>query len=302
MIRAVAVCGLIASALAVVQHVASPRLLYGIWRPVNGNASPYGPFVNRNDLAAWLIMAIPLVFGYLAARLKMRQGRRGLNLDAMFDRTSVIGGAALWMMAGGVMVSLSRSGMTAGLASALAVVLLSRSRIRARGRVWLLALIAATVLGGAAYANTGALMNRAGETLTAGVGGRKEIWALSLAMARDFPMTGVGIGGYGRAMSVYQPAHLFSFNHAHNEYLQIAVEGGIGLVLLTGLAIAGGAAAIRRRLREDGPQAFWIRVGAVSGLLAVGVQSVWETGLRMPANAVLFAVIAAIAVARTKKL
>jgi hypothetical protein len=30
-------------------------------------------------------------------------------------------------------------------------------------------------------------------------------------------------------------------------------------------------------------------------MLAVAVQSVWDTGLRMPANAVLFALLAAIA-------
>ena len=29
---------------------------------------PYGPFVNRNHFATWMIMACPLVFGYLLAR------------------------------------------------------------------------------------------------------------------------------------------------------------------------------------------------------------------------------------------
>ena len=36
-------------------------------------------------------------------------------------------------------------------------------------------------------------------------------------------------------------------------------------------------------------------MGAASGLLAAGVQSAWETGLRMTANAALFALLAAIA-------
>jgi hypothetical protein len=38
-----------------------------------------------------------------------------------------------------------------------------------------------------------------------------------------------------------------------------------------------------------------VRAGAVGGLIAVAVQSLWETGLRVPANALLFAVLAAIA-------
>ena len=44
---------------------------------------------------------------------------------------------------------------------------------------------------------------------------------------------------------------------------------------------------------------FWMRAGAVSGLAAVAVQSVWEVGLRMPANAVLFAIVAAVATYET---
>jgi hypothetical protein len=38
----------------------------------------------------------------------------------------------------------------------------------------------------------------------------------------------------------------------------------------------------------------WIRAGAATGLLAAAVQSLWDTGLRMPANAALAAVLAAI--------
>jgi len=41
-----------------------------------------------------------------------------------------------------------------------------------------------------------------------------------------------------------------------------------------------------------------VRAGAGAGILAVLVQSFWETGLRMPANAMLCAVLAAVAVHR----
>jgi hypothetical protein len=39
---------------------------------------------------------------------------------------------------------------------------------------------------------------------------------------------------------------------------------------------------------------FWLRAGAASGLCGVAVQSLLETGLRTPANAVLAVVLAAI--------
>jgi ABC-type Fe3+-siderophore transport system permease subunit len=52
----------------------------------------------------------------------------------------------------------------------------------------------------------------------------------------------------------------------------------------------------RRRLAEDTSSIVLVRAGAGAGIVAVMVQSIWETGLRMPANAMLCAIVAAIAV------
>jgi len=60
-------------------------------------------------------------------------------------------------------------------------------------------------------------------------------------------------------------------------------------------AIVALAAATRAQLSVDRSGAYWIRAGAACGLTAVALQSLWETGLVMPANAALAAVIAAIA-------
>ena len=40
----------------------------------------------------------------------------------------------------------------------------------------------------------------------------------------------------------------------------------------------------------------WIRIGAAAGIVGVLVQSIWETGLRLPANGLLFAVLCAIVI------
>jgi len=79
--------------------------------------------------------------------------------------------------------------------------------------------------------------------------------------------------------------------------LQILSEGGIGLAIAVAVAIGAGVVTAVRRIRADRTPVYWIRAGAVSGALAIAVQSVWETGLRMPANAVLFAVCCAAALA-----
>src|SRR5262249_18896780 len=87
------------------------------------------------------------------------------------------------------------------------------------------------------------------------------------------------------------------FQEAHNDYLQIAAEGGllVGLPALASLLIF--AWHVRRRFQEapkDGTT-YWLRVGAVIGLVAIGLQSLFEFSLQMPGNAALFAVLVAIA-------
>ena len=43
-------------------------LVYGFWKPLRGG-NPFGPFINRNHFAGWMIMALPLVAGYSCAVL-----------------------------------------------------------------------------------------------------------------------------------------------------------------------------------------------------------------------------------------
>ena len=58
---------------------------------------------------------------------------------------------------------------------------------------------------------------------------------------------------------------------------------------------------MRRRFREGdrGPHVRWIRVGAVTGLLAIAIQEAGDFSLQMPANAAMFCVLAAIALHRS---
>jgi O-antigen ligase len=123
-----------------------------------------------------------------------------------------------------------------------------------------------------------------------------EIWRQTLPIIRDFPATGTGIGTYEQTMLVYQEGNRqFLFNQAHDQYLQLAAEGGLLVGVPAIVATVAFVALVLSRIRRDRSGAFWIRVGAIAALTGVATQSIWETGLRMPANAVLFALMAAIA-------
>jgi O-antigen ligase len=87
---------------------------------------------------------------------------------------------------------------------------------------------------------------------------------------------------------------------AHNDYLQLLVEGG-WLVTVPALALLGlFAREVRRRFREgrDDRTGYWLRLGAVTGLVAIAFQEIVEFSLQMPGNAAFFTVLCAIAVRR----
>jgi O-antigen ligase len=297
-VRGIAWTSLALTTLALVQHGATPHLLYGFIRPIGRDPMPFGPFVSRNDLATWLVMALPLVAGYAAARVESRRrGEEPLAVGAVVDATALWLGASLVFIAAALVVAISRSGLIGAAAGMAALPLFARRRMSRSGWGWSAAGATLVLAVAATYASWQALARRMEETLASGLGGRREIWERTWAMASDFRITGVGVGAYERAMTVYQPTpHVFYFNHAHNEYLQLLAEGGVMLAVPAAITIVAVVWLIARQLAADRTAVFWIRAGAAAGLLAVAVQSVWDTGLRMPANAVLFALLAAIAV------
>jgi O-antigen ligase len=157
--------------------------------------------------------------------------------------------------------------------------------------------VAASIVGvallGALWADIPGLRARFAGT-GSGVANRTTIWRATVPVIEDFPVAGTGAGTYARAMLIYQRENRsLMFNQAHNHYLQAAAEGGLMLAAAIAAVLIWLARTARRRLREETSALLWIRAGAACGLLAVALQSVWETGLVMPANAALAAVLAA---------
>ncbi len=291
--RGIAWLGLALAAVTLAQRVTAPQTLYWIWPVTVRGISPFGPYANRNDVATWLVLAIPLTLGYAMARVQSH-GRAALD-----DTTAVLG-TSLCLMTGTLLLSASRSGL-AGVGVGLAS-FGWWARRRSKGpRAWLA--IAALAVASIAifYGSVGAVAARVGETLDVGLRDRRAVWHETWAMTRDFWLTGVGIGAYVRGMLVYQQSpRFFYINHAHDEYLQLLTEGGVLLAIpLIAGAIAAGRTIVAR-FRDAGSSEFWIRLGAASGVLAVATQNIWETGLRIPANAALFAVVFAIALSANR--
>jgi O-antigen ligase len=300
-VRGVSGIGLAFSAVALAQEATAGRSIYWRFPTEYEGPLPFGPFVNRNHFATWAIMAAPLCFGYMMARSARADGSESSFVGRRARLTRMADGRMIWLAAAGTMMliallaSSSRSGIVA-LMAASGVFAFARHRNGAVPRAWWVIVLVVLIVGFAlSRADISGLTERFTQSPT-GIRDRATIWRDTLPIVRDFWLSGTGVGTYRTAMLVYQRAdRQVQFNQAHNHYLQVATEGGILLFGLMGVALVAFWRATWKELAAESSGAYWIRAGAACGLVAVALQSLWETGLVMPANAGLAAVLAAIA-------
>ena len=134
------------------------------------------------------------------------------------------------------------------------------------------------------------------------LGGRAGAWADAWRIHRMFPWFGTGLNTYGSATLLLQEFEKATAHYveAHNDYLQLLVEGGWMVAVPALLSIGLFAREIRKRFREarDDRTGYWLRLGAVTGIVAIACQEIVEFSLQMPGNAALFTVLAAVAIRR----
>ncbi len=192
-----------------------------------------GPFVYRNNYAAFIELLLPLVV------------LKALGTDRR--RGWFLAGAAV--MAASVVASGSRAGAVLVAAELALVAFLCPSARRARAvllRMGVLIAVLTAVVGG------GYLWSRLQEKAPYAL--RRDYLEASIAMVRDRPWTGFGLGTWPHVYPSYAPRDSGMFaNRAHNDWAEWAAEGGLPF-----------AAAL---------------VLLVTGLLPRAVRSVWGLGL-----------------------
>jgi O-antigen ligase len=305
MVRAIVLVGGVLAVSALAFRAIDPTRIYGTWLPQAVGARPFGPFVNRNHFAGWMLVAAPIAAGYLLAHLRthlrddvLRMRELWKTLTRTWALPVMLSGLA---MAAALLATLSRSALLGLAVAAVVMWHLGHSRLAGSGmmrRLVVLTALAALLL--LAVVDIDAIAARFAATLADRPVDRVVIWRETLRVIGDFWVAGVGAGAYGTGMLVYQQTQVHMphqrewvhFNQAHSHYLQVPAEGG---VLMAAIAIAGVGALLwagRRAMRDDrGPIAL-VRVGAAAGLAGIAAQSIWETSLTIPANAIICAIAA----------
>ena len=125
---------------------------------------------------------------------------------------------------------------------------------------------------------------------------RKDIWPATWQLIKDHPVAGIGFGGYWMAITTYHDGSgEMTAQEAHNDYLEFLASGGLIGVALGAWFIYLLVRKSARRLRSSGQSGRASCFGALVGLSGVAVHSLFDFGLHITINAVVFITLLVIA-------
>ncbi len=201
--------------------------------PYNSWRTAAGLFANANHMATLLLVCVPFLVALAARRWRME----AKPSDRML--TAIIAGGAAVVLALGVAINQSFALLIIGapVVGAAALQLIPAGRVRL-GR--LAAMLAALLLIGTAAL---AIMVSAGMSASnrTSVTIRADIWSHTAHAIADYGLVGSGIGTFPKLYPLTEnPATIERtyVNHAHNDYMEIALEAGIPGVALMLLFLA----------------------------------------------------------------
>ncbi|MFN7948628.1 MAG: O-antigen ligase family protein [Blastocatellia bacterium] len=310
--RTLVIYGLALALFAIVQDFAWSGSFYWM-RQLSWEApSAFGPFVNHNHFAGYAELLAPLPVALIVTR-------------AVRGPERLFCGFAAALMGVAIILSLSRGGMISLLAQLLMIGLYSlrpaNERRQGRELNWRFGGIGRITSGGTA------VLSRAGAVATISIailigifwidaepvihrvtrgqvlGGeatpqtetffssRGWIWQDTLALIRDNPVFGVGLGAYPTAYPIYSRSDELNVSQAHNDYLQVLADSGlIGGVLAVWFLIAVWR-AVRQGLRQRDPLGSGLAIGGGIGMAGLLIHSLVDFNLQLPSTSLLFLIL-----------
>lgn len=270
-----------------------------------------GTYVNRNHLAGYLVMALGLGIGLLLA-LRDGASLKWVNVLELLMGPKARLRLGLVIMVIALVMTRSRMGNTAFFASLMilgALFILLNKEHRLRNSLILASLVVIDVLVISQFFGLDKLKDRLVNTRVESVMEdgqviahknelRLDVFDYAWVQLQDRPMTGFGAGSFETSFQQYPGAEIpLHYNHAHNDYLQFAIEYGlIGFVLLAAFVLVALYHGLRALWHRESWYRSGIGFGASMGILGILIHSATDFNLQIPANAATFVTLCAIAI------
>ncbi len=272
---ALSLFGFCLAVFAIVQKASWNGRLYWV-RELTMGGKPFGPFVNRNHFAGFIGMIIPLTLGHAITKHSREK-------KILYGFLAVIMSVALFF-------SLSRGGIVSFVSGmALFGFLLFASRYQQK-KVWIIGVFIIAVLTYLAWLGMDPIMQRFTQAdITKEQ--RLIVWSTTLTAAKDFWLTGSGLGTFLHIFPLYAPASVQGgiYDHAHNDYLEFLLEAGLGgsMLLVCFIALLLWYAF---RSTFEGRSGIML-MAALSSAMSMAVHSIFDFNLHILSNLLLFGTV-----------
>lgn len=153
---------------------------------------------------------------------------------------------------------------------------------------------ALVLIAGGTLAFLSSASTRPGWLFRSSLSPREDAWTAALDMFSDYPLTGAGPHVFGLLYPMYSGEFLVHTQHAHNGFLQVAVDAGVlGLLALAGLALAT-LFTLLKTWREGDLRQRLTAVACGGALLGFSVHNLLDAGNIWKAPPIALALIGAI--------
>ncbi len=319
--------GVVISSYGILQRVKSENRLFG-YIELEHHGTPFGPFVNQNNAAGYLLICLACSIGLIVVafnrRMDLDQRPRTIITNdypiwqrarlhvalflAELDAVKLVSLLATTLIAAGVVATLSRGGFLALAAATFAVAVYYSMAKKSFAALGIGALLSTAVFIGIntfGFSESMILrLNRASDSDFITNEARLRHWTqTSPAISEFFPM-GSGVGSYHNVHRLYRvdsENNIFYF--AENQYFQTLVEAGwCGLLLL--FSAIGILAVCVRFLGSFGSSAKTqsLCVTGIFLLVSQTITSIFDFGHFIAANTIAMALVSGMLVGQAHSL
>jgi len=297
LLAAVLALALLSILLGMAQVAGGPQSALRFYSNTNPEAA-VGFFANRNHLASLLVMSLPLAL--VATAWVTTERLEGRSISPLWI---LCGSGLAILLILGIALTRSRAGLPLGMLGVLASLPIAMGLRQQRGVRRILAVVVGIAVMLSVQLSLLGILQRLQTDPLDDV--RWQFAQVTREAAAAYAPLGSGLGTFRQAYQPFEARHQPGseiVNHAHDDYLELWLEGGIPALILLGL---GGLAWLWRSVQLWWPRKphssdsahmsrLLARVAWLSATLAL-IHSAMDYPLRTSADLSVFAVLVAIA-------
>ena len=307
-IKAIIFTGFTASFLGLLQYFSGTEKIYFL-RDAS-YASPFGPYINRNHFAGYINLTIPLLLALLISNQKNNSILYNQKNNSRFFIKNMIVSVDPWIRNNGfnsfslvlmiscLFLSASKGGFLSfwiSMATFSVIIFAGKRHTKIHiSTKTILIIFISTLFMTLLWSDLRPVLTRFSQLNeyleTIDLNYRTLAYIDAWKMSRDFPLFGIGLGGFEilffkyRSMKAAEIAST-SYSSTHSDYLQLLTDtGSLGCIMISIFILVFFSLVIVKHHKERDPFTKLLTAGGFSGVISMCCHSFVDFNMQIPAN------------------